>query len=293
MSKIALIALFAMITSVAAIAQDRPTYEPLWSKGAPGAMGTEPKDIPALQWYKPDAGKANGCTVVVCPGGGYGGLAEHEGYPIAKWLNSFGVTAAVLRYRLAPYRHPCMINDANRAIRVVRSRAAELGLDPKRVGILGFSAGGHLTSTAVTHFDAGDANAADPIDKFSCRPDFGVLCYAVIELNPPFAHMGSRYNLLGMDAPQSLVDSLSNDKMVTEKTPPCFLWSTADDQAVPMENSLLFAMACRKFKVPVELHIYEHGPHGMGLGGNDPSVSTWPGQCEKWMAARGFLKSVK
>jgi acetyl esterase/lipase len=265
--------------------------EPLWPNGTPGAKGTKPEDIPSIQIYRAPADKANGGAIVVCPGGGYGGLAPHEGKPIAQWLNTLGVTAAVLKYRLGThgYRHPAMLNDASRAIRTLRSRAVDLKIDPNRIGILGFSAGGHLASTAATHFDEGDPNSADPIDRMSSRPDAAILCYAVITLEPPFAHMGSRRNLLGDNPSPDLVTLLSNEKQVTPKTPPTFLWHTADDEGVPMENSLLFAMACRKNKVPVELHVYEHGRHGVGLGGNDPVLSTWPTACANWLRARGFL----
>ena len=160
--------------------------------------------------------------MIVCPGGGYGFLASHEGPDVAEWLNTLGVTAFVLKYRLGPrYHHPAMLNDAQRAIRTVRSKAEEWKLDPHRIGIMGFSAGGHLTSTAVTHFDDGNSAATDPIDRVSCRPDLGVLVYPVISLNPPFGHMGSRNNLLGSSPPQDLVDLLSSDKQVTANTPPC------------------------------------------------------------------------
>jgi acetyl esterase/lipase len=270
-----------------------PSAEPLWPNGAPGAKGNKPEDVPSIQIYRATADKANGAAVVVCPGGGYGGLAAHEGKPIAEWLNTLGVTAAVLKYRLGThgYRHPVMLNDASRAIRTLRARAAELKIDTDRIGILGFSAGGHLASTAATHFDDGASNATDPVDRLSSRPDVAILCYAVITLEPPFAHMGSRRNLLGDNPSPDLITLLSNEKQVTPKTPPTFLWHTADDEGVPMENSLLFAMACRKYKVPVELHVYEHGRHGVGLGGTDPVLSTWPTACANWLRARGFLKA--
>lgn len=278
---------------------DRPTPFDLYTKDVPGARGTSTADTPSLSLYLPSDGKANGAAVVVCPGGGYGGLAEHEGHPIAKWLNDLGVAAVVLKYRLgsAGYRHPIMLNDAARAIRTVRARAAEWKVDPHRIGILGFSAGGHLASTAATHFDAGAPNAPDPIDRVSSRPDFAVLAYPVITMEDEYTHKGSRQNLLGDNPSRDLIELLSNEKQVTVKTPPCFLVHTADDAAVPVENSLLFTLACKKAGVPVELHVFEHGPHGFGLGANSPVLngpnsvlSAWPGLCAAWMRARGFIK---
>ena len=271
---------------------DRPVPFPLYSKEVPGARGTGPADTPTLSLYLPPEGKANGAAIVICPGGGYGGLAEHEGHPIAQWANSLGVTALVLKYRLgsAGYRHPIMMNDVARAIRIVRARAAEWKVDPNRVGILGFSAGGHLASTAATHFDKGNANASDPTDRVSSRPDIAILVYPVITMEDTYTHKGSRQNLLGDNPPKELIELLSNDKQVTAKTPPSFLAHTADDDAVPVENSLLFTMACHKAGVPVELHVFAHGAHGMGLGGTDPVLSAWPKLCASWMRARGFIK---
>jgi acetyl esterase/lipase len=270
----------------------RPAAEPLWPRGAPGALGSAPEDIPTIQIYLPAAGKGNGAAMVICPGGGYGGLADYEGHPIAQWFSSLGGTAAVLKYRLGSnhYRHPAMLNDASRAIRILRSRAGELKLDKDHIAILGFSAGGHLASTAATHFDDGDPNAADPIDRVSSRPDAAILCYPVISMESPYTHMGSRMNLLGDQPSPELIKLLSNEQQVTPKTPPTFLWHTADDEAVPMENSLLFAMACHKNHVPVELHVYSHGRHGMGMGVGDPVVGAWPAACAAWMKAIGFIK---
>jgi acetyl esterase/lipase len=263
----------------------------LWEGEAPGAVGTDDRDIPTLSVFRPEEDKANGAAVVVCPGGGYGGLAEHEGKPVAEWLNSIGVTGLVLKYRLGPrYHHPAMMNDVNRAVRLVRARAEEWKLDPKRIGVLGFSAGGHLTSTAVTHFDGGDESAKDPVERVSCRPDFGILIYPVITLEGPYVHVGSRRNLLGADASPDLVEFMSSEKQVTDKTPPCFLVHTATDTGVPFQNSLLFAEALRAHGVPVELHVFDHGPHGFGLGKNDEVLKTWPKLCETWMRGHGWLK---
>jgi acetyl esterase/lipase len=290
------------VASARVQAADEPaaakTY-PLWPDGAPGAVGKEPTDIPTITVYLAPAAKATGASVVVCPGGGYGMLAkEHEGREVAEWLNSIGVAGIVLEYRLAPrYRHPAMLNDSQRAIRTVRARASEWNLDPKRVAIMGFSAGGHLASTAGTHFDAGDPNAADPIDRQSCRPDRMILAYPVIALATPYAHVGSRNNLLGENAPKELVESLSNETQVTKDTPPTFLVHTNADTGVVPENSLLFALALRKAGVPVELHLFEKGQHGLGLGTGtkqfriapDPAFQAWPGLCATWLKNQGFL----
>lgn len=279
------------LVTVSAREAAEPKTELLWPDGAPGAVGAEDADKPSLTVYLPPADKANGCAVVVCPGGGYGGLAiGHEGKDVAEYLNGLGVTAFVLKYRLAPrYRHPAPMQDVQRALRTVRARAKEWNVDPKRVGVMGFSAGGHLASTAATHFDDGNADAKDPIDRVSCRPDFAVLCYPVITLVSPYAHMGSRNNLLGKDADEKLVQSLCNDTQVTDKTPPTFLFHTSEDTAVPPENSVLFYMALRKHKVPAELHIYEKGKHGVGLAPKDPILSTWGGRLADWLKGRGYL----
>ena len=262
----------------------------LWEGDAPGAAGSEERDVPTLSVFKPAADKANGTAVVVCPGGGYSGLAAHEGKPVAEWLNGLGVAGLVLKYRLGPkYHHPAMVNDVNRAIRMARSHAADWKLNPDRIGVLGFSAGGHLTSTAVTHFDAVDEKASDPVDRVSSRPDFGVLIYPVITLEGPYAHGGSRRNLLGNEPSKELIESLSNEKQVTEKTPPCFMVHTSTDTVVPFQNSLMFADALRQHKVSVELHVFDHGSHGFGLGQNDPVLRQWPELCAKWMQFHGWL----
>ena len=272
-----------------------PTIEILWPQGCPEAVGTDDADKPTLTVWLAPADKANGCAVVVCPGGGYGHLAvDHEGKQIAEFLNSLGVSAFMLKYRLAPrYKHPAPLQDAQRAIRTVRSRAAEWKVDPKRVGIMGFSAGGHLTSTAATHFDDGKPDAADSIDKVSCRPDFVVLCYPVISLTTAYTHVGSKNNLLGKDADPKLAENLSNDLQVTDKTPPTFLFHTNEDSGVVPENSVLFYMALRKAKVPAELHIYEKGPHGVGLAQKDPILSSWSGRLADWMRGRGLFEKPK
>ena len=264
-----------------------PTPFPLWAQGAPGAMGSEEKDVPALTpWL---AKNPNGKAIVVCPGGGYGGLAnDHEGKQIAQWLNSQGISAFVLRYRLGPkYHHPAMINDAQRALRTVRARAAEFRVNPSKIGIMGFSAGGHLSATAATHFDAGNATSEDTVERVSSRPDFAVLAYPVITFTEEaYVHKGSRKNLLGENPDPKLVENLSNERAVTRETPPTFLFHTDADTGVPPENSVLFYLALRKHGVPAELHIYEKGPHGVGLAWSDIALSTWPARLADWLRNR-------
>jgi acetyl esterase/lipase len=228
---------------------------------------------------------------VVCPGGGYARLADHEGHNVAVWLNGIGVTAAVLKYRLGPrYRHPAPLQDVARAIRTVRARAKDWGVNPGRIGVIGFSAGGHLASTVATQFDAGDAAAADPVERFSSRPDVAVLAYPVISMEARIAHAGSRNNLLGPNPSADLVQALSTDRRVTARTPPTFLFHTVDDAVVLVENSLQFAAALRGAKVPYELHVFETGRHGVGLALDDPVLSAWPRLLGSWLRARGFVK---
>jgi acetyl esterase/lipase len=259
----------------------------LWPDGAPGALGNNPEDKPTVTVYLPAADKATGAAIVICPGGGYGHLAmDHEGHQVARWLNSFGVAGIILQYRIAPnYHHPAPMQDAQRAIRYVRAHAKEWKIDPQKVGILGFSAGGHLASTAATHFDKGDANAKDPIDRLSSRPDFAVLVYPVITLVGPNAHVGSRNNLLGKNPDPKLVESLCNEKQVTPDTPPTFLTHTKADKGVPAENSVMFYEACKKNQVPAELHLFDEGKHGLGLGPKNLEFSMWPSRCEQWLRA--------
>ncbi|MBM3758220.1 MAG: alpha/beta hydrolase [Acidobacteria bacterium] len=282
--------LLSLVAGAALLAQ-RPGVEPpsfpLWAAGAPGAIGTEDRDVPTLTpWI---AKNPNGKAVVVCPGGGYGALAvDHEGKQIAQWLNSQGISAFVLKYRLGPrYRHPVMIGDAQRALRIVRARAAEWHVNPGKIGVMGFSAGGHLAATVATHFDAGNPSAADAIDRAGSRPDFAILCYPVITFTEEaYVHKGSRRNLLGDTPDSALVQNLSNERAVTKETPPTFLFHTDADTGVPPENSVLFYLALRKHGVPAELHIYEKGPHGVGLGWSDVALSSWPARLADWLRNR-------
>lgn len=268
-----------------------PTTVPLWPNSAPGALGNDDSDRPTLTIYLPWE-KAEGRTaVIVCPGGGYGMLADnHEGRQVANWLNSLGIAAFVLKYRLGPrYHHPIELGDAQRAIRTVRAKATEYGVAPNRIGIMGFSAGGHLASTAGTHFDAGNSGDTDPIQRVGSRPDFLVLGYPVISFTAPFTHRGSARNLLGDNPDPKLLENLSNELQVTAQTPPTFLFHTNADTGVPPENSVVFYLALKKAGVPAELHIFEKGPHGVGLALNDPALSLWPTLLGNWFRTRGLI----
>jgi acetyl esterase/lipase len=281
---LATILIFALLNGLPA------EHLPLWPNGAPGALGLEKKDIPSLTAYLPADGKSNGARFLVLPGGGYGALAGHEGEGYAKWLASEGIAAYVLKYRLGSsgYRHPVMLQDAGRALRTVRAWARRDGRDPARVGIIGSSAGGHLTSTLLVYNNGGDAGASDPIERESSRPDLGVLCYPVIS-SGEYAHRGSFNNLLGENAPAELLQMLSTELHVTKDTPPTFLWHTTEDRAVPVQNSLLFATALAKANVPFELHVYEKGGHGMGLPKPGKPAPPWDAELLRWLKARGFL----
>jgi len=286
-------ALVILLTAATLSRAEVKVAVPLWPEGAPGALGKEDKDIPAVTPYLPEPDKATGAALVVFPGGGYGGLAQHEGNDYALWFNQHGITAFVVKYRLGSngYRHPAMLHDAARALRLVRARAGEWKIDPKRVGIIGSSAGGHLASTLLTHFDAGKPDDADPIERQSSRPDIGILCYPVITMGEQ-THQGSKNNLLGKDPSPELVRLLSNELQVTPETPPCFLFHTFEDTAVPVENSLRFAAALRKAGVPFDLHIYQKGRHGIGLGDKPPfaHIHPWANDCLFWLKERGFVK---
>ena len=291
---IALAAALTLLTPAFAL-QSPTTVKPevirLWPEGAPGAVGTEEQDRPSLTLYLPEPSQSNGTAVVVCPGGGYAMLAvDHEGRQVAKWLNSLGVTAFVLKYRLGPrYHHPAPLLDAQRAVRTARARAAEWKIDAGRIGVWGFSAGGHLASTAGTHFDPGVADSPDLIERASSRPDFLILSYPVVTMKPPYTHGGSRKNLLGTTPDSQLVDTLCNDTQVTARTPPTFLMHTNADTAVPPENSVLFYLALRKAGVPAELHVYQQGRHGVGLATKDPVLSAWPNALAAWLKVNGWL----
>lgn len=281
--------LLGMSWSFAAAGEAKKEY--LWQGQAPGALGTEEKDRPFLDVY-PTGRNSNQCAIIVCPGGGYGGLAlDHEGFQVAKWLNTLGVSAFVLNYRHNGdgYQNPAPLSDAQRALRLVRSRAKEWTIDPNSIGVLGFSAGGHLASSLGTHFLTSAYEAGDEIDKLSCRPDFMVLVYPVITMKPPFAHMGSRENLLGKNASEETAMSFCNHLRVTKETPPTFLIHAADDQGVPPENSMMFYEALRKAEVPAEMHIFLKGGHGFGMNKGIGPAEEWIVLCEKWMKQSGYI----
>jgi acetyl esterase/lipase len=286
--------ILALCFGISALAQTPaalPAPTLLWAGQPPGAQGTADADIPKLYVYAPKNQITTNTGVIVCPGGGYAHLAmEKEGTDVARWLNARGVAAFVLQYRLGPkYHNPVELHDAQRAIRYVRSHAADYHIAPDRLGIWGFSAGGHLASSTGTHSDAGDAQAPDPIDRVSSRPDFMILAYPVITLVGPKTHQGSKKNLLGDNPDPELARSLSSELQVTPQTPPTFLFTTNGDTTVPAENSIDFFLAMRKAGVPGELHLYQNGPHGVGLALNDPILSSWPRRLEAWLRVRGLL----
>lgn len=260
----------------------------LWPDGAPGAMGDTMEDRPRLTPCLP-GGTADRprAAIIVCPGGGYTNRAPHESRPIAEWLGSLGLAAFVLDYRVSPYRHPIPLRDAQRAIRLVRHRATEWGVDPGRVGILGFSAGGHLAVSAATLFDEPALTASDPVDRQDSRPDALVACYAVVSF-VKHHHGGSMRALLGDDPPADLQRTLSLEARVTSCTPPAFIWHTADDPVVPVENALLLAGAMQHRGVPFALHIFPHGRHGVGLAVDEPHLAPWTSLCADWLAELGW-----
>jgi acetyl esterase/lipase len=296
--------LFATILLGLSVSASEPPVLPVWPDRDPGTLESEEKvrnlrkdavsrfisnvKWPTMTVHLPDAGAATGAAVVICPGGGYGGVAiDMEGHDVAKWLNTLGAAGIVLKYRMPRAAEskgelPYPLQDAQRAIRTVRARAAAWKIDPRKVGILGFSAGGHLASTAATHYDAGKPDAADPVVRQGCRPDFAILVYPVISLVEPFTHTGSRKNLLGKDAGRALLERYSNELQVDAKTPPTFLIHAKDDP-VKVENSLAFAAALKKVGVPHRLQLYEKGGHGFGLGIRGGKVAEWPKRCAEWM----------
>jgi acetyl esterase/lipase len=265
---------------------------PLWTGAAPGALGTEDADTPTITVYLPRTVRQGTPAVIVCPGGGYQNLASnHEGRQVANYLNSLGMAAFVLKYRLGPkYHHPVELGDAQRAIRMVRGNAAAWRLDSSRIGIIGFSAGGHLAMTASTWPGAGDPQAADAIDRVSARPDFAVLGYPVISMTADYRHRGSQRNLLGEPPDPDLARRLSGENAVTADTPPTFIFQTNEDTTVPAENALYYFLALRKAGVPAELHVFEKGVHGVGLANDIPALAPWSSLLATWLRGRGVIK---
>ncbi|MCA1963441.1 MAG: alpha/beta hydrolase [Prosthecobacter sp.] len=286
---------FSAITSISM--QAEPAKVRLWPQGAPQARGQEDKDQPFLQIWPAEVGKANGAAFVVCPGGGYGGLAaDHEGVQVARWFNGLGVSAFVLHYRLGSqgYHYPVQLMDVQRAIRHVRANATRYQVDPARIGIIGFSAGGHLCSMAATLFDEKpDGMTQDEVDQVSARPDVAVPTYPVISMVEPWRHDGSRRNLLGPGNTDELAALVSTERRVTPETPPVFLFQTDEDPVVPAENAVAFYLACRKHGVPAELHCYRPGPHGVGLFLGDPVLGTWSLHLRDWLRNQGFFHPSK
>jgi len=266
----------------------------LWEGRAPGALDTTAQDIPILTAYLPRTPSAPRTAVVICSGGGYGWVAtKYEGKQAQEFLSPLGVTVFTLDYRVGPrYHHPVELGDALRAMRMVRAHAAEWGIDPHKIGIMGFSAGGHLASTVSTHFDVGNPAAEDPIDRVGSRPDFAILVYPVITMSAPYAHEGSRRNLLGLTPDTGLVRMLSNERMVTASTPPTFLYHTDADAEVPVENSVLYYLALRKAGVHAELHVFQNGPHGSAMGQGDPALSIWPPLLAEWLRVNGWVPAA-
>ena len=281
--------LLASLTFIEAEAQ---TPIPLWPGGAPGALGNSTNDIPTITPYLPSTNTATGAAMVICPGGSYTVLEPREGRDYALWLNQHGLTCFVLKYRLGKhgYHYPAEFQDVTRAMRWVRAHADDYNINPNRIGIMGSSAGGHLASLALTHFDGGDINSSDPIEQQSSRPDLGILCYPVISMGE-YRHQGSFTNLLGSNPSPELVRELSSELQVKTNTPPCFIWVTWHDKTVAMENTMMFAMALRKNKVPFDLHVYENGHHGLGLADYPPFAHPhpWANDCLYWLKQQKYI----
>lgn len=291
-------ALFAGFLAGAAGPTQTPTQPEktmrLWDGDAPFAKGTQQQDIPTLQAYFPANAKKPMPAILICPGGAYGGLSTGtEGYDYAQFLNRQGIAGFVLRYRLGStgYRHPVMLTDASRALRIIRANAAKWNIDPDKVGVIGSSAGGHLAATLLTKFDHGDPQATDAIERVSSRPDFGILCYPVISMQKDITHWGSRINLLGRDADLKLVNELSAEQNIRPDTPPCFLWHTSEDHAVSPRNSIRFASGLAEKGIPYDLHIYQKGGHGMGLGSKFPYTDAhpWTRDVVFWLKANRII----
>ena len=297
----AAISLLLLIGLISAAQSAEPRVIDLWPEGVPDLKadaGPEREDNgrfsnihhPTVTVYAPAEGKANGTGVIYAAGGGYVRVAiGANGGEITRWLNSLGVTVFVLKYRHADYGHPAPLRDALRAVRLIRSRAEEFGVQPNRIGMLGGSAGGHLTASAGTLFDAPEGRTGADLDRVSGRPDFMVLIFPVISMQDPFAHGASRRALLGPNPTDELKLRLSVDQQVTKDTPPTFLVHSSEDTTVVVENSLLFYQGMRRAKAPIEMHLYPRGPHSSGMDPKLGPTSEWPRLCEAWLRFNGWL----
>lgn len=295
-----------LMTAIATLSEAAsPLVIPLWPEGVPGAraIGDERPEAggrianvsaPTLTVHAPAIDRPNGTAVIIAPGGGYGLLStEREGVQYANWLSTLGVTSFVLKYRMKEFGHPAPLQDVLRAVRLVRSRAAEFKVNPARLGVMGSSAGGHLAASAGTLFDHPAGKTGAPLDATSARPDFLILMYPVITMDDPHAHAGSRKNLLGENPAPGLLQLMSVEKQVTSATPPALLIHTQEDQTVPVENSILFFQALTRAKVPAEMYLFEHGSHGMGMKEGFGTASDWPARAAEWLRNRGLLTAVK
>lgn len=294
-------ALLALLLLSAALAQAQTRVLALWPEGVPNARiapGPERLDDervsnvsqPTLTVYPAAYDRASKTAVVICPGGGYTFLSNtREGQQYAQWLSSLGVTAFVLKYRLSDYGHPAPLQDVLRAIRLVRSHAAEYGVAPDRIGVMGSSAGGHLAASAATLYNDPAGRTGTALDAVSARPDFALLMYPVITMEAPAAHAGSRESLLGKAPSPELVRLMSVERQVTADTPPTLLIHSQDDGLVPVENSILFYQALTRAHVPAEMYLFEHGGHGMGMRLGQGTASDWPRRAEEWLRGRRLI----
>lgn len=297
-------ALFLLAVAVG-VAAELPAVLPLWPEGVPGLKadaGPEKEEAgrftnihhPSLLVFAPPAERRTGAAVIYAPGGGYVRVAlGAQGGELTRWLNSLGVTVFALKYRHADYGHPAPLQDGLRAVRLIRSRAAEFGIRPDAIGMLGGSAGGHLAASCATLFDAPEGRTGAALDAVSGRPDFVVLVFPVITMEDPYAHAPSRRALLGAEPSAELRRRLSVEQQVTRATPPAFIIHTSEDRTVVAENSLLFYQALRRAQVPTELHLYPLGPHGAGLAPTLGPTSEWPRLCESWLRFNGWLPASK
>lgn len=292
--------LLGIVGSVSAA--DEPKTIQLWPEGVPGLKPNATKETddgqgrysnihyPSMVVFAPPAGKANGTAVIYAAGGGYVRVAAGaNGGEVTRWLNGLGITVFMLKYRHQEYGHPAPLQDALRAVRIIRSRAEEFGVKPDRIGMLGGSAGAHLTASAGTLFNAPEGKTGAELDKVSGRPDFMVLIFPVITMMEPYVHAASRKALLGDNPSEELKHHLSVDEQVTKDTPPTFLIHSSQDNTAVVENSLLFYQGMRKAKAPIEMHLYPQGPHGSGMDPRLGPTSEWPKHCESWMRFNGWL----